>query len=184
MGDLNEHPTEAAAQAASDALRLTINHQSQRSGESYDCAGSQGALFPRGTSLQRFLNPGCIHFVRQELDPSALGRHASEANEDRRDRALVTGCDWFTRHKSQRQVCHVGFVLPCRALGIHEPDLFRKSGWFMWKAGPKHGCSCECETAESAHRLGAGTGQSRTYAARVPRLTIGPPGCRTGNAAR
>jgi integrase len=34
IGDLNEYPTEAAAQAACDALRLTINHQSHRNGAS------------------------------------------------------------------------------------------------------------------------------------------------------
>jgi len=34
LGDLNEYPDELAAQAAADALRLTINLQSQRSGVS------------------------------------------------------------------------------------------------------------------------------------------------------
>jgi hypothetical protein len=32
IGDLNEYPNEAAAQAAANALRLTINHQSRRNG--------------------------------------------------------------------------------------------------------------------------------------------------------
>ena len=34
VGDLNEYPNETAAKAAVDALRLTINHQSQRNGVS------------------------------------------------------------------------------------------------------------------------------------------------------
>ena len=32
VGDLVEYPTETAAKVATDALRLTINHQSQRKG--------------------------------------------------------------------------------------------------------------------------------------------------------
>ena len=34
VGDLRQYPSETAAKAANDALRLTINNQSQRSGAS------------------------------------------------------------------------------------------------------------------------------------------------------
>jgi|GEM_PF-293247 len=74
IGDAKEYPTESAAQAAADALRLTINNTlptqqpSQNNGQH-----SLGALPVRGTSFKGSLNPRCIRALCKELD-SPWGR--------------------------------------------------------------------------------------------------------------
>lgn len=59
LGDINEYPTESAAQAAADALRLTINHNDQ--------------LKARGTTVSILWD----HYCREELGRNELSTQDS-----------------------------------------------------------------------------------------------------------
>src|SRR6266496_6120104 len=68
VGDVKKYPTESAAHAAADALRLTINNRcDHRNLRRTTINTLLGALLSRGTASQSFIQTGRTHNVREKL---------------------------------------------------------------------------------------------------------------------
>src|SRR5258708_13758 len=99
------------------------------------------------------------------------------------------GC-WQSRPQMEprpkSQVCDVGFVFPCGAVGVlwPQPDLLRHSGRKWRKERAKYGSSCQFQAPKVAVEIDRSASSAGSDRARVPRSASRVPGCRIGNAAR
>ena len=156
IGSLEQYPNESAAQAAADALRLTINNPSGRRNLRQTTVNILWEHYCREElPLKGDVHARRIQRLYKELDSPKMGQRAAGRIKDRRGGTLAARsgrCGW---DQSQDQVRDVGFVFARRSLGVlwSQSDLVGDSGRKWRKERSKHWRTRQCKTSKSTSVL-------------------------------
>jgi type IV secretory pathway TrbD component len=186
VGDVKKYPTESAAHAAADALRLTINNRCDH------------------RNLRRtIINTLWEHYSQEELPLKALSTQ---------DAYIIYAKNWIVPRwgnlpleqvktvevelatsdrgggwdQSQDQVRDVGFVFARRSVGVLWPQshLFRHTGGNWGQARPEHRCADQRQASEIPSGLVTRTGQAGSGRIGVSRSASRVSGRSLGTSSR
>jgi len=187
IGDVEAYPSESAAHAAADALRLTINN---------GCVNK---------SLQRTtINILWEHYSREELPHKALSTQ---------DAYCMYAKNWIVPRWGNMQLDQIKTVeverwllateaangtqakIKCVMSTLfshavrwefcgHNPDLLRHSGRKWREERAKYGSACQFQASKVAIEIDRRAGGAGSDRARVPRSASRVPGCGIGNTSR
>ena len=168
VGDVKKYPTESAAHATADALRLTINNRCDHRNLRRTTIHTLWEHYSQEeTTPQGIIHTGRVHNLRKKLDCPTLGQSTTRTSQNRRGRALATG-DWGGGwNQSQNQVRDVGFVFARRSVGVLwlQSHLFRHTGRIWRQARPEHRRTDQRQA--SAIPFGSITGASQAGFSRI-----------------
>jgi hypothetical protein len=111
VGDVKQYPTESAAYAAADALRLTINNQCAHRSLHRTTINTLWEHYSNEELPLKALSTQDVRDLRQQLDHSEVGQSHSGRNQNRRGRALASINRNSGRNQGQDQVRNVCSVL-------------------------------------------------------------------------
>ena len=122
---METYPSESAAHAAADALRLTINNRCNHRSLQRITINTVWEHYRREELPVKALSTQDSYIMyAKELDCPTLGQSSIATGQDSRGRALATGDRRRGRDQSQNQVRQVGFVLARGSLGILQPQPY------------------------------------------------------------
>ncbi len=148
-----KYPTESAAHAAADALRLTINNRCEHRNLRRTTINTLWEHYSQEElPLKASVHTRRVHDLRKELDCPTLGQSATGTSQNRRGGALATSDRSGGWDQSQNQVCDVGFVFARRSVGVLWPQshLVGHSGRKWRKRGPRSGSASQCQAPNVA----------------------------------